>query len=104
MTIWAQLPFVQQATTEQRQSWYDTVRMSREAAERRRHRVLTHPDLAARLIRCGYSRPENWNGFVPPSTVDMLGLDGTMWARNDSPVRAELIEILRSVAEREAGG
>ncbi|MFB7899894.1 hypothetical protein ACFC1B_26600 [Streptomyces xiamenensis] len=62
----------------------------------RRALVLSHPDLAARLCErpIGHSDPEMWNGFVPPE----------MWQqqRNDSPVRAALLEIIAE-AERRAG-
>jgi hypothetical protein len=50
--------------------------------------VLAQPDIAKRLTEAplGYARPEQWNGFVPPE----------IWngARNDSPRRAALLEII----------
>lgn len=64
----------------------------------RRARVLAHPDLAAALTKppLSYSRPEVWNGYVPPA-LDSNG------RRNESTRRAALIELLNAVAEREEG-
>lgn len=65
-----------------------------ELAERRaqiasdRAAVLANPDLAARLTQppLGYARAEQWNGFIPPDTWN--------GARNDSPRRTALLEII----------
>lgn len=69
-----------------------------EACVARRARVLAHPDIAAALTRrpLSYAKPEDWNGYVPPST----------WRerRNDSPQRVALIELCNAVAEREQEG
>lgn len=58
----------------------------------RRELVLRHPEIATRLTQppLRYSRPEVWNGWVPPF----------MWGEqiNNSPRRAALIVI---VAEAE---
>lgn len=82
-----------------------------QAAKVRRRRVLEHRDIAERLIRAPlrYSRPEVWNGYIPPATgpygaklPDRLGLgDGVDDAHNASPQRVALIEILKAVLERE---
>ena len=37
----------------------------------RRAAVLKHPDLAKRLVdELGYAHPRQWNGYIPPSTVN----------------------------------
>jgi hypothetical protein len=57
-------------------------------AQSERARVLRHPDIAKRLTEppLRYSRPEVWNGYLPPD----------MWQgrHNDSPQRAALLEIV----------
>lgn len=58
--------------------------------------VLRHPDLAARLCErpIGHSRPEVWNGWIPPE----------VWQgqRNDSPVRSALLDIVAEAERRES--
>lgn len=65
------------------------------ACQAERDRVLRHPDIAARLCErpLGYSRPEVWNGYVPPET----------WQgrHNDSPQRKALLEIITAAVEAE---
>jgi hypothetical protein len=87
------------------------VRTSLEATAARRARVLRHPDIAQRLLDppLRYSRPEVWNGYIPPAT----GPYGAKWpddrgrgygvddAPNTSPCRAALIDVLRAVLARE---
>lgn len=66
-----------------------------EKALTRRDRVLAHPDLAAYLTRPPLSLPDPllWSGYIPPA----------IWREkhNDSPVRAQLVAIVKMVAERE---
>jgi hypothetical protein len=59
--------------------------------------VLRHPDLAAKLTApaIGYSRAEQWNGFVPPEGW------GEHNQPNNSMRRAALIEILTEALLRE---
>lgn len=98
--IFGQLPFVSKATTDQRRLWYATVTQARMQAELRRSRVLAHPDLAQRLARSlGYTDPKHWNGYIPPRTV-APNVDHTVGI-NDSPIRRELLDILREVDERD---
>jgi hypothetical protein len=67
--------------------------MSDAAANRKA--VLAHPDLAERLTRplLGYSKPEQWNGFVPPEQFGQQ--------INDSPRRAALVAILDEAFARD---
>lgn len=71
------------------------------AAQKRRVRVLAHSDLAARLTQepIGYTRPEQWNGYVPPRTWG-----GTVHREypNDSPRRAALVELAAEALRRES--
>jgi hypothetical protein len=65
------------------------------AIDDRRTRVLSHPDLAARLTErpiC-HEKPDRWNGYVPPA----------MWReeQNNSPVRAALVNICAEALQRE---
>ena len=63
------------------------------AAIAERDRVLRHPDIAKRLCDppLRYSRPEVWNGYVPPDT----------WRErhNDSPQRVALLAIITAAVE-----
>lgn len=70
---------------------------SRVDSARRRELVLKHPDLRDQLVGylIGYSKPENWNGWIPPAT-DAKG------ARNNSPRRAALIALVAEAERREA--
>lgn len=65
--------------------------------EDRRTRVLAHPDIADDLTRrpLACSTPQQWGGFVPPAMFN--------GEPNDSPVREQIMTILRRVelAERE---
>jgi hypothetical protein len=84
---------------------------SLQASAARRARVLRHEDIAQRLLEppLRYSRPEVWNGYIPPAT----GPYGAKWpdddgrgygvddAPNTSPCRAALMDLLRAVVERE---
>lgn len=67
---------------------------AKRAAAHRRALVLRHPDLAAQLTQppIKFSRPEVWNGYIPPAT-DCTG------AINTAPSRRVLLEL---VAEAEA--
>lgn len=75
--------------------WDQFVEEERAKCRDRRDRVLAHPDIAKRLCErpLSLSTPEVWSGYVPPY----------MWRDqvNNSPVRAQLMEILHAVAERE---
>ena len=97
--IWPQMPFMRgpKAAERMRQLNADLAIVS-QAATTRRTRVLAHPWAAKRLcLIFGYSRPEQWSGYVPPATT----AEGD---HNDSPLRAALLELLREVAAHEAGG
>lgn len=67
--------------------------------EARRARVLAHPDIAKRL--CDFplraSTPEMWTGFVPPAEVPTVN----GWKRNESPIRRQIIAILKAVEAAE---
>lgn len=96
--IWPQMPFMRgpKAAERLRQLTADLAIVA-QAAQTRRDRVIAHPWAAKRLcLIFGYQRPEQWTGYVPPSTT----AEGT---HNDSPWRAELIQLLRDVAAHEAG-
>jgi hypothetical protein len=71
------------------------VAAARDANAHRRAAVLAHPDLAARLTQppLSYSRPERWNGYIPPR----------LWREepNTSPQRAALVEIAAEAMARE---
>lgn len=70
------------------------------ACQAERARVLRHPDIAKRLCESPlyYTRPEVWNGYVPPA----------MWREqtNDAPERVALLDIIGAAvqADKEAGG
>jgi hypothetical protein len=61
-----------------------------------RELVLSHPDLAAKLCEppLSYSKPANWNGFVPPDLFN--------GERNNSPYREALAAIVAEAMERSA--
>lgn len=84
----------------------------------RRQAVLSHEDLRRRLQQeLGYTHADNWNGYVPPATVnefctDELGRSphGRLNQRgkygigeqpNDSRQRAILLELSRIARERQ---
>ncbi|MCG5462174.1 hypothetical protein MED01_007052 [Micromonospora sp. MED01] len=95
-SVLASQPWFRAGTLEQRRMLVQGVQEAARRAHERRARVKAHPDLAARLCRSlGYTRFNQWNGFVPPAR-DASG------QLNPYPVRAELLAILRAVAEREA--
>lgn len=75
------------------------VEQARIQCQARRDRVLAHPDIAAKLTKppLNYSKPEIWNGYIPPATTGAL-----VGARtNSSVVRKALIAICNEVVERE---
>lgn len=92
---------------------------AREASEERRERVLRHADLAERLRQVlGLSSAARWNGWVPPRTLAADPCDECRRGRpgkrrpqcddtyhlapgNDSPIRAEVVEICREAYQRE---
>lgn len=95
MTVIAQQPWFRNGTPEQRRRLAQVASEASQRARNRFARVKAHPDLADRLCRSlGYARFDQWNGFVPPARDP----DGRP---NNSPVRAELVAILRAVADRE---
>lgn len=69
---------------------------ARRVAAHRRALILKHPDLAARLTDkpFRFSRPECWNGFIPPATWNQ--------AINTDPSRRALLELVAE-AERRHG-
>jgi hypothetical protein len=80
-------------TSEPRLPTLPEVPTSDAACQAERERVLRHPDIAKRLCDppLRYSRPEVWNGFVPPET----------WQgrHNDAPQRAQLLEIITAAVK-----
>ena len=86
--------------------------LSRGRSQRRRKLVLSHPDLAELLTHptIGYTRPDQWNGWIPPATVPDDSpnptpgptTDGPGYVTNDSPRRAALIELVEEAERREA--
>jgi hypothetical protein len=88
----------------------------------RRERVLRYPDLAKRLTErpVGYARPDQWNGFVPPATVNAGSYEEVLHAvsgrpngkgrracgqaGNDSPRRAALVAVAAEAWRREQAG
>jgi hypothetical protein len=83
----------------------------------RRARVLRYPDLAKKLTQppLGYSRPEAWNGWVPPAALEVeacpacrtdpgkWGCKGPMHTArlNSSARRTALVEIAAEALRRE---
>lgn len=79
----------------------------------RRDRVLSHPDLTARLaLVLGLTDPTRWSGWIPPRTdpVDVRDCcrEGTCRAHrlgsaraNTSYVRRQLVEIAAEALRRE---
>ena len=102
-SIWSDLPLWQCATPAQRQVLADAMFTARQVAQDRRRRVLAHPDIAHRLVtELRYSRPEQWNGYVPPKAAYIDERD--LGVPNRSPRRTALLEILTAVLERERAG
>jgi hypothetical protein len=66
------------------------------ATQGERARVLRHPEIAKKLCEAPlyYSRPEAWNGYVPPA----------MWREehNDAPERKALLEIIGAAVAADA--
>jgi hypothetical protein len=99
----------------------DAVRSARAEHKARRDRVLSFPDLAARLCRppLPFTRPQHWNGFVPPrlgqdcerELLHSPAIDGgrpnqrhKMTAGrkdNDAAERTALVEICAEALRRE---
>lgn len=102
-TVIAEQPWFRYGTPANRRLIVQAVLDARKRAHDRKERVKAHPDLAARLCRSlGYSRFDQWNGYVP--SARMPGSGDNDWALNTSPVRDELIAILHLVVEREKAG
>jgi hypothetical protein len=88
----------------------------------RRERVLRYPDLARRLTQppIGYSRADQWNGYVPPAVVNSGSYEEVLHsvsgrpnskgrrafgqAGNDSPRRAALVAVAAEAWRREQAG
>lgn len=101
-TVIGQQPWWKCGTPEQRRALVEAIQAARQRAHDRKARVRAHPDLADRLCRTlGYQRFDQWSGYVPPGWAWGPGGDTDA---NASPVRAELIAVLRLVAEREKAG
>jgi len=95
MTIIAQQTWFKNGTPDQRRALAVAASEASQRAHNRFVRVRAYPDLAERLrVSMGYVRFDQWNGFVPPARDP----DGRP---NNSPVRLELVAILRAVADRE---
>jgi hypothetical protein len=77
--------------------WQEITRAAKREAKINRARVLSYPDLAKRLTEDPQrlAHPEQWGGYLPP----------VMWneARNNSPVRAQLVDILAEALARANG-
>jgi hypothetical protein len=100
------------------QLWRKTKAVAKMESEARRARVLAAPDLARRLTLppLRLSRPEHWNGWIPPRTLPEeccahCGASGGRPCRdrphrsrvNDSPIRRQLVEIATEAMARESG-
>lgn len=96
-------PMVRHGRRDWRAVWEPMRAQARAAAQARRARVLAHPDLADRLTEqpLSYTRPDQWNGYVPPDT-DAIPTGGG-YVRNDSPRRAVLVDICAEALRREQG-
>jgi len=94
-TVIGAQPWFAKGTLEQRQCLRDVVTAAARQCRERRERIKAHPDLADRLCRSlGLSRLDQWSGYIPAARDS----DGVP---NRSPIRAELIAILREVVNRE---
>jgi len=82
--------------------WREAFDKARQENAERRARVLKHPDLAALLCQppLPWSRPEHWNGFIPPRFLppDSKGITHP----NYSPERDALVEISAEAMRRES--
>lgn len=91
-TVIGAQPWFVKGSPEQRKHLRDAVAA---AAAQCRERIRAHPDLADRLCRSlGLARLDQWSGYIPAARDS----DGVP---NRSPIRAELIAILREVVTRE---
>lgn len=79
------------------QAWVEAAAGSKTRSQARRALVLKHEDLRQRLCASPleFHRAEEWNGWIPPE----LTAEG---ARNTSPRRAALVEIVAEAERREA--
>lgn len=70
--------------------------IARQKCEERRARVLAQPDIAKRLCDPPYraSSPGMWTGYIPPAQINGDKV-------NRSPIRAQLVDIVRAVSEAE---
>lgn len=73
---------------------------ARQCAEYR-ELVLRYPDLVARLALppIGKADPATWTGYIPPYAVPA----GDRHTPNGSPVRAQLVDIVRAAVARTHG-
>lgn len=68
--------------------------------------VLAHPDLAEQLKSnlIGYTRPENWNGYIPPAEIPGPAGAPGYYVPNPSPRRAALVALVDEAQRREREG
>lgn len=80
-------------------AWRHGVEIDVTTNAERRAVVLRHPDVARRLCERPLSlpKPEQWNGYISPPTLATGG-------RNDSPVRAQVMEVYTEACRREQEG
>lgn len=65
--IFAELPFWQSATVDQRQTWAHAALVANETAQINRELILAHPDLAEKMAALfDLSDRNRWNGYIPP--------------------------------------
>jgi hypothetical protein len=66
-------------------------------------RVLAHPDIAARLTEppMRYTRPDQWSGYIPPQWIAGAGDNPAEGRLNTSPYRAQLVDIMTELVQRE---
>jgi hypothetical protein len=89
----------------------DAAQDAKAECARRRAMVLKHEDLKAALCAptVGYTRADQWNGFIPPPTIPSPGEGatgpttetGTGFMKNMSPRRQALILIVEEAERRE---
>ncbi|GLZ10266.1 hypothetical protein Acsp04_05010 [Actinomadura sp. NBRC 104425] len=99
------VPMVRRGRRNMRATWESARVKAHEHAAQRRRRVLAYADLADRLTApplC-YARPEQWNGYVPPSTWGAVQSGDKSFRElpNDSPRRAALVELCAEALRRE---
>jgi hypothetical protein len=115
-SVWSKLDAWQHGTVAQRLRFLDAIETAHRGAQHRRRLVLSHEDIAHRLVtELGYQRPDQWNGYIPPRIAEYRSenrfggawLDGVWVADpmigllNTSPRRQALLEIVAAAAERE---